>query len=149
MLPHFKARTGTAKLPILDSFRCHRSILTQWCFASSNRPADGRIRLDILADWKRSRLTSNKWQRLVAADRPQCQRQGDWQAEESMAQTLPKRALGLSLWDLHLDTPLIAPYLNHFKIQVALQKSTDGKLFCSGTLISDTKVLLAAQCLEA
>ncbi|XP_046457506.1 chymotrypsinogen A-like [Daphnia pulex] len=32
---------------------------------------------------------------------------------------------------------------------VALQKSTDGKLFCSGTLISDTKVLLAAQCLEA
>ncbi|EFX78324.1 hypothetical protein DAPPUDRAFT_320585 [Daphnia pulex] len=34
-------------------------------------------------------------------------------------------------------------------LRVALQKSSDGQLFCTGTLISDTQVLLAAQCLEA
>jgi hypothetical protein len=41
--------------------------------------------------------------------------------------------------------------LNHleinWKIQVAL-KNSDDSVFCTGTLISDSKVLLAAQCLE-
>lgn len=48
MMSHFKAKISTAKLLILDSFRCHRSILTQWCFASSNCLVDGIIRSPIL-----------------------------------------------------------------------------------------------------
>ncbi len=35
----------------------------------------------------------------------------------------------------------------NWKIQVAL-KNSDGSVFCTGTLLSDSKVLLAAQCLE-
>jgi hypothetical protein len=35
----------------------------------------------------------------------------------------------------------------NWKIQVAL-KNSEGSIFCTGTLISDCKVLLAAQCLE-